>query len=116
MKLIRTFSILGSLVVLSACFGTATAAKKELKSMSDQDLCENYYFSGKPTVLRGDNSWPTKREDIKHEIDYRQLVDTNDWQSIDKGRISPGMTECGLRAAWGYPLRVDHMTTAAGAT
>jgi hypothetical protein len=116
MKILRFLPVLGSLAILTACIGGASAGKSELKSMSDQDLCENYYFSKNPSLMHDDKAWPTKRADIKQEIDRRHLVDANDWQLIDSGRIQVGESECGLRAAWGYPLRLDHMTTAAGDT
>jgi hypothetical protein len=113
MSRIHLLTITGLIAMLAACVGTSDA-KNQLKSMSIVDLCEDYYSARQPAVLRGDTSWPTKRADIKQEIDNRQVVSPADWTFLDSGHIQAGMSECALRAAWGFPLRVDHSTTAAG--
>ena len=112
MTAIRFLKVSASIALLAACVGTSDA-KSQLKSMPLVDLCENYYSAVQPAVIR-DTSWPSKRADIKQEIDRRQAVNATDWPAIDSGHIQAGMSECALRAAWGYPLRIDHATTAAG--
>jgi len=98
-------------VALAGCYSTANP--KLLAKTATDELCEDYYF-GRHKDVDPAASWPTKQQDIKNELSRRQAVGPNEWPLIDTGQVKVSDGECALKAAWGYPLRVDHLSAANG--
>ena len=103
MTSLRNIAFVLLAVSLVACINISNP--KQVKTMPLDQLCEGYYFGRQPSVNH-DTSWPTKQTDIKKELDRRAAVTADDWALIDQGKIQTGMSECALRAAWGYPIRI----------
>jgi len=110
----RTILFMLLAAVLGACMNVNDPDK--LKQIQTLDLCESYYFATRPASGRIDNSWPDKNLAIKKELERRNVVTPAEWISIDHGQIQEGSSECALRAAWGFPQRVDRAATNAGNT
>ena|ERR1700733_9695855 len=97
--------------VLAACVDITD--RDQIKNMPTDQLCEDYYFGRHPSTGTS-TDWPTKQKDIKKELDKRQAVMPGDWALIDQGRLQVGVSECALKAAWGYPLQISHAVTPNG--
>jgi hypothetical protein len=100
-------------VMLAACIDITDP--DQVKNQPTDQLCEGYYFTRHPSTGTS-TDWPTKQADIKKELDKRQAVAPGEWALIDQSKVQPGVSECALRAAWGFPLRVTHSITANGET
>jgi hypothetical protein len=103
------FSLLA--VLLAACFDIADP--DQVKKQPTDQLCEDYYFTRHPSPGTS-TDWPTKQADIKKELDKRKAIEPGEWTLIDQGKLQPGMSECALKASWGFPVRVTHAVTVNG--
>ena len=113
MTKLRLLLLLTSLASLAACMDVGDP--NQLKKQSLDQLCEGYYFSRHPSPDIG-AEWPTEQADIKKELDRRQAIAPGEWALIDQGKIQPGMSECALKASWGYPMQMTNAVTPNGET
>lgn len=85
-------------LTLSACMQgspahTAGLPSEKLALVSDLHLCAAYKFAkNKPAANK-----------IIREINKREIATESEWEKIEKGEASIGMTKAQLVCAWGQP-------------
>lgn len=85
--------------ILAGCAEPADLSglnEDDLREVSNQELCEAYHYG------RADN--------VRNEINRRQLIREPRWNQVDAQKIGPGMTECAVLAALGTPDRTEALT------
>jgi hypothetical protein len=94
---------LGTVLTLSMLLAAAAEAQMKPGDLAMQEtskLCMSY--AAAPAASQAV---------IRDELEKRSIISDNDWEMADKHMVRPGMSVCGLFAAWGQP---DSMTPDAG--
>jgi len=101
MNLMKSCAVLGATILLTTAAGAAKAT--DLAMTETANLCMSYAGAA-----------PGSQHAIRDELGKRGVIAEADWALVDQHMVKPGMTVCGLFAAWGQP---DGMTPdAKGAT
>lgn len=70
-----------------------------LAGQSDLDLCRGYGLYSHWFVFE------TLSQAYRQEMERRRLLTVEEWKLAAEQRIERGMSQCGLYASWGKPLR-----------
>lgn len=96
---LRTTVVLLTLGLLAGCGGPAELANlssDDIREVSERELCEAYYYGG--------------ADNVRNEINRRQLIREPRWNQVDARKVGPGMSECAVLASLGTPNRIEART------
>lgn len=100
-------------VLLPGCVSWTDPA--QLAGRGLDDLCSAYWLyspNSGPDLFK----YPERQSAIRTEIERRGAIAVTDWPSVESGKVTIGMSGCGVLAAWGPPTHVNNTATAAGTT